>query len=111
MAPVICKMRSAKVDLPWSIWAIMLKLRMRLGSVIFSKKIRFSQVPTLAEQAPNFNGGSIGRDGTSARTDDAHPRGSSVTGAGGDFVKQLVRVNGLRQVRRKPAFQASLLAI
>ena len=31
--PVICSIRSARVDLPWSMWAMMQKLRMRAGSV------------------------------------------------------------------------------
>ena len=31
--PVICSIRSASVDLPWSMWAMMQKLRMRAGSV------------------------------------------------------------------------------
>ena len=31
--PVSCSMRSASVDLPWSMWAMMQKLRMRAGSV------------------------------------------------------------------------------
>jgi hypothetical protein len=31
--PVICSIRSAKVDLPWSMWAMMQKLRMRSGGV------------------------------------------------------------------------------
>src|SRR3954451_7053767 len=31
--PVSCSMRSASVDLPWSMWAMMQKLRMMAGSV------------------------------------------------------------------------------
>src|SRR4051812_8705665 len=31
--PVICSIRSASVDLPWSMWAMMQKLRIRAGSV------------------------------------------------------------------------------
>src|SRR5690606_14855589 len=31
--PVTCSMRSARVDLPWSMWAMMQKLRMKAGSV------------------------------------------------------------------------------
>src|SRR6476469_2585972 len=31
--PVSCSMRSASVDLPWSMWAMMQKFRMRAGSV------------------------------------------------------------------------------
>src|SRR5665647_2296551 len=31
--PVICSIRSARVDLPWSMWAMMQKLRMRSGGV------------------------------------------------------------------------------
>lgn len=30
MVPVICSRRSARVDLPWSMWAMMQKLRMLL---------------------------------------------------------------------------------
>ena len=31
--PVICSIRSASVDLPWSMWAMMQKFRMRSGGV------------------------------------------------------------------------------
>ena len=31
--PVSCSIRSASVDLPWSMWAMMQKLRMTAGSV------------------------------------------------------------------------------
>ena len=31
--PVACSMRSASVDLPWSMWAMMQKLRITEGSV------------------------------------------------------------------------------
>ena len=31
--PVMPSMRSASVDLPWSMWAMMQKLRIRAGSV------------------------------------------------------------------------------
>ena len=33
--PVNCSMRSARVDLPWSMWAMMQKLRITAGSVWF----------------------------------------------------------------------------
>jgi len=31
---VICRMRSARVDFPWSTWAMMEKLRMRRWSIL-----------------------------------------------------------------------------
>ena len=31
--PVICSIRSASVDLPWSMWAMMQKLRISSGGV------------------------------------------------------------------------------
>ena len=33
--PVSCSIRSASVDLPWSMWAMMQKLRISAGSVRF----------------------------------------------------------------------------
>jgi len=37
--PVISKNRSAKVDLPWSIWAMMQKLRMLLIALFYRNNV------------------------------------------------------------------------
>ncbi|KSU57674.1 hypothetical protein AS181_13545 [Gordonia sp. SGD-V-85] len=38
--PVSCSIRSASVDLPWSMWAMMQKFRIRAGSVkVVSAKV------------------------------------------------------------------------
>src|SRR5437870_4960947 len=36
-APVYSSSRSARVDLPWSMWAMMLKFRMKLGSMRYDE--------------------------------------------------------------------------
>src|SRR6185503_5019742 len=43
IVPVISSRRSASVDLPWSMWAMMEKLRMREMSLIFRSRVLFQE--------------------------------------------------------------------
>lgn len=57
--PVSCNMRSASVDLPWSMWAMMQKLRINAGGVLpgpgaFTRAIVASR---LAATVANRGGG------------------------------------------------------
>src|SRR5216684_4496754 len=54
-APVISRRRSASVDLPWSMCAMMQKLRMKFGSIFFA--YQFSQSRAGFESPARFFGG------------------------------------------------------
>src|SRR5579885_2810887 len=47
IVPVASSRRSASVDLPWSMWAMIEKLRMRDGSVVMDLRILLEQAPDL----------------------------------------------------------------
>ena len=82
--PVSCSIRSARVDLPWSMWAMMQKLRMRSGGVnVWSAKLGTSPSShevTAAGRTPI--GCPRGRDVEHDRTDAGTTGGAAGPAAG-----------------------------
>ena len=77
--PVICSIRSASVDLPWSMWAMMQKLRMSSGVVAPGSSVGWHKRPFLGPSGgsivpcPTGTGRGLARSARSVPPDQGRP--------------------------------------